>query len=166
MSIIAVKVTPEKIEIASDSIVVRGNTQDKSSNTFSKLIKINDLIIGSSGFAQESSLLSIFCATRRPEQATESAVLNFFSEFVDWKRNKIDDATIVNDYIFVVDKRAFYIESFFVEEIINFSAIGAGSDYALAALHLGHSVSKAVEVACELSVYCEKPIKLYEVFKN
>ena len=39
------------------------------------------------------------------------------------------------------------------------TAIGAGEDYALASLHLGHTAKEAVETACELSVYCERPVK-------
>lgn len=33
-------------------------------------------------------------------------------------------------------------------------AMGAGRDYALAALYLGHDARKAVEVACALDVHC------------
>ena len=42
--------------------------------------------------------------------------------------------------------------------IITYEAIGAGLDYALAALYLGHTVEDSVKTACELSVYCEQPI--------
>lgn len=163
MSIVVVKVLPEKIEIASDSITVRGWTQSRSTNSFSKLVKVNDLIIGSVGTAEEGALLQVFCSTRRPDQATELSIVNFLSEFANWKNTKTGVATITNEYIFIVDKHVFQIHGFFVEEIINFAAIGAGMDFALAALHLGHEAEKAVEVACELSVFCELPTKLYEV---
>lgn len=33
-------------------------------------------------------------------------------------------------------------------------------DFALAALHLGHTAEEAVEVATELSIYCEKPVQV------
>lgn len=33
-------------------------------------------------------------------------------------------------------------------------AMGAGRDYALAALHLGYDARRAVEVACALDIYC------------
>ncbi len=65
-----------------------------------------------------------------------------------------------------MDSHVFEIESFFVQEITDFAAIGAGRDFALAALHLGHDARKAVEVACKLSVYCEVPVKAYEVSKE
>jgi len=166
MSVVVVKVQPNKIEIAADSITVRGWTQSKDSNKFSKLVKINDLFIGSVGFAEESSLLWVFCATRKPESPTEAAVINFFSEFAEWKNKKTGKSSIENDYIVVIDHHVFQVERFFIQEITDFMAIGAGRDFALAAMHLGHDVRKAVEVACELSVYCEAPVKSYEITKD
>lgn len=163
MSVVAVRVTPAKIEIAADSITVRGWTQSKDSNKFSKLVKINDLVLGSVGSAEESSLLWVFAATRKPENATESAVVNFFSEFATWKNGKTGKFALENEYLLVVDHHAFQIEHFFVQQITDFMAIGAGRDFALAALHLGYDTRKAVEVACELSVYCETPVKVFEI---
>ena len=166
MSVVVVKVQLDKIDIAADSITVRGWTQSKDSNKFSKLAKINGLFLGSVGLAEESSLLQVFCATRRPEGPTEAAIVDFFSEFAEWKNKKIGKYTIENDYLLVVDHRVFQIERFFVHEITDFMAIGAGRDFALAALHLGHDVRRAVEVACELSVFCEMPVKAYEICKK
>lgn len=165
MSIVAVKVENGLIQIASDSIVVRHSTQDKSSNNFSKLNKINSLILGSTGSAEEISLFRVFCSTRRPEQTSEMGIISFLSEFATWKGDRTGDAFIQGEHIIIVDNKVFAIEGFFVEEITNFTAIGAGMDYALTALHLGHNVEKAVEVACELSVYCELPVKMYQVCK-
>lgn len=162
MSIVAVKVSTDKIEIASDSITVRGWTQSKDSNKFSKLVKINDIIIGAVGLAEESSLLQIFCSTHKPEDTTESSIVGFFSEFSEWKNKKTSKSTLENDYLLVIGGHVFQIERFFVQEITDFTAIGAGRDFALAALYLEHDVRKAVEVACELSVFCEQPIKVYE----
>ena len=39
-----------------------------------------------------------------------------------------------------------------------FTAMGGGRDYALAAMYLGHSAEKAVQVACELDITCGKGI--------
>lgn len=39
-----------------------------------------------------------------------------------------------------------------------FHAIGSGRDFAIAALHLGHSAREAVEVACKYDVYCGRGI--------
>lgn len=44
-----------------------------------------------------------------------------------------------------------------------FYARGAGRDYALAAMHLGHDARKAVEVACALDVNCGMGIDTLEL---
>lgn len=165
MSVVACRVTKDYIQIASDSIIVRGWTQAKGENGHGKLVQINDLIIGSVGSAQESSLFQLYCTTRKPAAATEAAILEFISDFAEWKRKKTSDFYLLNNYILVVDKKAFCIEKFFVEEIKTFQAIGAGMDFALASMKLGTSVETAVKTACELSAMCEEPIIQFEIKK-
>lgn len=158
MSIVAVKVTDNKIEIASDSILVVGWTQTKSTNTFSKLVRVNGMILGSVGSAKEASLLQLYCSTRKPENITELGILNFISEFSEWKNSKVGDYGISDSHFIIVDSKAFLVEGFFVQEIKDYYAIGAGMDYALSALYLGHNVIDSVKVACELSAFCELPV--------
>jgi ATP-dependent protease HslVU (ClpYQ) peptidase subunit len=163
MSIVCCRVTPYEISIASDSIVVRGYTQGKDKNKFAKLFKVNDLIIGSVGYAEESSLFRIYCSTRQPASISENDILIFISEFAQWKKERTTIYSIENSYIIIFNNKAFHIEGFFVNEILDYEAIGAGMDFALATLYLGHDVEKAVETACELSVFCEKPIIKYTI---
>jgi ATP-dependent protease HslVU (ClpYQ) peptidase subunit len=164
MSIVCCQVYDGKIEIASDSISVRHYTQSKGSNLkHVKLIQINGMTIGSVGAIEESSLFFQYCSTRKPRAATEQDIMMFLAEFSEWKKKLIDNNKIENSYILAIDKKAFVIEGFLVQEISQYEAIGAGMDYALAAMYLGHDVKKAVEVACELSVWCEKPIRFFEV---
>lgn len=54
------------------------------------------------------------------------------------------------------------VESWHVDRITTYMAIGAGMDFALAALYLGKTAKKAVETAIELSIYCEAPILVIE----
>lgn len=165
MSIVCCKVTDQDITIASDSIMVRGWTQEKDRNKFSKLFEVNDLIVGSVGYAEETSLFKIYCSTRKPISANENDILLFISEFSDWKKEKFDKYSIDNQYILIYNKKAFYIQSFLVKKILTYEAIGAGEDFALAVMYLGHNVEKAIETACELSIYCEKPIIQYRIEK-
>jgi 20S proteasome alpha/beta subunit len=37
-------------------------------------------------------------------------------------------------------------------------AIGSGCDFAIAAMHLGATAEEAVELACELDIYCSLPV--------
>lgn len=160
MSIVAVKKLEKGFEIASDSITVRGYTKRKGDYSNSpKLFKSNGLIIGGVGTAEETSLLQIFCGTHKPSAASEYALLEFLSEFADWKKKKTNNYNgVENPYLICFEGRIFSAYDFFIEEILTFEAIGAGMDYALAAMHLGHGVRQAVESAIELCVYCEKPI--------
>lgn len=163
MSIVCCRVTKEYIEIASDSISVRGWTQEKGKDKFSKLCKINELIIGSVGYAEEASLLQMYSKSRKPEAASEDAILIFLGEFVEWKKKRTDKSDLSNSYIIIFEKKAFYISDFFVTEILEYEAIGAGEDFALAALFLNHDTKKATKTACELSIYCEEPIIYFKI---
>lgn len=103
--------------------------------------------------------MRLFAATHKPKTATCDDILTFMSEFSTWKNGRTSNAAIENVYLIGVQGKAFYVRRYHVEEILKFEAIGAGEEYALAALHLGHTPYDAVGVACELSVYCERPIR-------
>lgn len=163
MSVVAVKVTNKKITIGADSIIAFGWTQEK--DKLAKLEEVNGMIIGSVGMAQEGALFRVFCRTRKPRAADVESIVDFMSDFQDWLKNKIDDSTVENGYILVFDKKVFNIEGFYVKEITDYTAIGAGMDFALAALYLGNSVKDSIKAACHLSVYCEEPINIFEVEK-
>lgn len=159
MSVVTCKVYDDKYVISADSITVRGSTQSKGDNHKSvKLKEVNGLVIGGVGKAEETSLLYIFAATTKPAFATEDSLLSFWGEFSSWKNKKIGDASINNNYIIGFGDKVFNIEGWFINEINDYEAIGAGMDYALAALYMGKSSDESVSVACELSIYCEKPI--------
>lgn len=159
MSVVACKIRNDGYDIAADSISVRGYTQTKGENTnLSKLFEINDIVVGTVGTAEEGSLFRLFCATRKPAAANEYAILEFLSEFSEWKDKKTNSLSIENSYLIGFGGKCFAVEQWLVEEILTFQAIGAGMDFALAALHLGHSAKEAVETAIELSVYCEAPV--------
>jgi len=165
MSIVCCKVTDTEIQLASDSIMVRGYTQEKGKDDFAKMFKTNGMIIGGTGYSEEISLFQMYCQTRKPAAPTNYDILLFLSEFCSWKKTKIEIYQIKNSYIILFDGHAFYINNFFVKEIVSYEAIGAGMDFALSALYLGKDVYEAAETACELSVFCEKPIIVFKMSK-
>jgi len=166
MSIVCCRLSEKEIKVAADSIMVHGFTQEKGKDKYSKLCEVNGMIIGSVGLCEESGMIQIFAATRKPAAPTESEILNFIAEFAEWKKKKTEKYTIENDYLIAFDGHIFKANSFFIKEIVEYEAIGAGMDYALAALYLNHDVEKAVEVACELSVFCEKPIRILTMLRK
>ena len=161
MSVVACKIYKDRYEMASDSIIVWGWTQDKGKNLdMVKLIECNDLIIGSSGLSSEIEMMRMFVKNHRPIQEDGESILNFMDEFVNWMKKKTDDDhnSIKNSFIIGMKVKVFQFNCWNVCEVLTHTAIGAGMDYASTALYLGHDVEKAVEVATELSIYCEKPI--------
>ena len=163
MSVVAVKVTDKEIIVGADSIIAYGWTQEK--DKLAKLEEVNGMIIGSVGLAQEGALFRVFCRTRKPRSCDDEAMIDFMSDFQDWMRNKIDATELENDYIFVFEKKAFLINGFYIKEITDYTAIGAGMDFALSALYLNNTVEESVKASCHLSVYCEEPINILKVSK-
>ena len=133
MSVVAVKVTKNKITIGADSILVSGWTQEK--DKLAKLNKVNGMVIGDVGDAQEGALFLLYCKTRKPREASVDAIVEFMSEFQDWMNNKTGESKLSNQYILIIEKKAFMIEGFFIKEVTDYTAIGAGMDFALSALY-------------------------------
>jgi len=170
MSVVVVKNYKDKIVIGSDNISIRGITQSKKE--FSKLQRVSkDIIIGSVGAKAIGALLRQFAKNHRPLVNNCDGILDFLNEFIVWKKKKLDDSKDLSNNAFILcfKGKVYMIEggSFLVDEINTneYEAIGAGMDYSLSALYLGHTVRKAVEVACELTIYCEKPITIFEMKK-
>ena len=163
MSVVAVKVEKDKITIGADSILVSGWTQEK--DKLAKLNEVNGMVVGDVGDAQEGALFLMYCKTRKPSEASVGALVEFMSEFQDWMTKKVGDVKLNNQYVIILDGKAFMMEGFFIKEVTDYTAIGAGMDYSLAALYLGNSVKESIKAACHLSIYCEEPINIMEIKK-
>lgn len=155
MSVVAARVYKDKIVMAADSIVVRGWSK-RTDHDIVKINKINDMIVGSTGYAQELSLMWQYMTTHKPATATEKDVLAFVVEFSRWKRELIGSGSVDNTYLMAYD---------LVYEVSEWSAVGAGEGFANAALYLGSSPRDAVKVACELSCFVAEPIIEYTMQK-
>lgn len=164
MSVVAAKVYKDKIVMAADSIVVRGRSK-RIDNGIVKINKINDMIVGSTGYAQELSLMWQYMTTHKPATATEKDVLDFVIEFSRWKRELIGSYSVDNTYLMAYDGHLFQIENMLVCEVSEWIAIGTGEGFANAALYLGNNPRDAVKVACELSCFVAEPIIEYTMQK-
>ncbi|MGB1252145.1 MAG: hypothetical protein ACPG8W_16115 [Candidatus Promineifilaceae bacterium] len=166
MAVIVAKITEDGFEIAADSITSIGYTQSKGQNvSHSKLFETNNMIIGSAGPAEETSLLRLFAGSHRPARADELGIIEFLSEFSDWKNKKVGKSSISSNLLLGYEGKVFATNYWFVSEVLTFQAYGPGRDFALAAMYLGHSAEKAVETAIELSMTCEGPIQLRKYTK-
>lgn len=164
MGVVAAKVYKDKIVMAADSIVVRGRSK-RIDNGIVKINKINDMIVGSTGYAQELSLMWQYMTTHKPATATEKDVLDFVIEFSRWKRELIGSYSVDNTYLMAYDGHLFQIENMLVCEVSEWIAIGTGEGFANAALYLGNNPRDAVKVACELSCFVAEPIIEYTMQK-
>lgn len=163
MSVVVVRKTDKKIKIAADSIVVAGYTQLEKTLKCSKLFKVNDMIVGGVGSAAENLLLENFCLTHKPNAPTEREILNFFVEFNTYLTD-LGLSKYTNDFLVCFAGKVFHAaQNLFVAEVQDYAAIGAGQDYSLAALYLGHSVKEAVETSCHLCTFVSSPIVEYEM---
>ena len=108
----------------------------------------------------------LYAKNHRPASATERDILDFFMEFAEWKRNRTGNSSLENSYLLAFENKAFHIQHYLVLEVDKYSAIGAGADYALAALYLDKTAPEAVKVACDLSCYVAEPITTYIMEKE
>lgn len=161
MSVVAVKINKNKIELCSDSFV--GGQYEQSKIAFVKSFQINGLTIGGVGTATEISLLKIFSENHTPKTSDEDSVINFFVEFSEWCKKKDVNFRVENDWILIYKNKVFFISGLWVREIKDYCSIGAGKFFSDAVLYLGNSAEEAVNVACELSPWCEKPINKFEL---
>lgn len=164
MSVVAARVYKDKIVIAADSIVVRGWSK-RTDHDIVKINEINGMIVGSTGYAQELSLMWQYMTTHKPATATEKDVLDFVVEFSKWKRDLIGNGSVDNTYLMAYGGHLFQIEDMLVYEVSEYSAIGAGEDFANAVLYMGNNPRDAVKVACELSCFVAEPIIEYSMQK-
>ena len=100
MSVVVCKVSKDKIEMASDSIAVKGWTKiNNAQNKIVKMMKYNDMIIGGCGNSDEISLLFHYMKTHTIENMDEKGVLDFIIEFRRWKNNLTGNNALNNPYI-------------------------------------------------------------------
>ncbi len=166
MSVVAVRKEGSKITIGADSIRISGwGTQEK--DKLAKLFRVSkELIVGTVGDAAIHSLFREFLNNHLPKTNTEYGWTTLIGEFSSYLNDLKNAPKLENSAFIVVNKnKVFFIASYFVREINDYYAIGAGMDYALSALYMGASVKEAIETACHLSIFCEKPANVIEVKK-
>ena len=164
MSVVAVRVGKNKITIGADSILVSGYTQEK--DKLAKLFQNEWMVVGDVGDAQEGALFQIFSKTRKPRESSVEAITEYMFDFFQWNKEKTESNELNNSYIIIFEGKAFLVEGFYVKEVKDYAAIGAGMDIALAALYMGSSVYDSIKTACHLSILCEEPINIIEVETN
>lgn len=160
MTVVAARKTPEAIIFAADTLISDGFSKGTSSDLiFAKLFEQNGMVIGTTGDCFEGTLMELFSRNHKPDSATRLGVIDFLVEFREWTRKKESGYSPKNGFLIAFGNKLFSVfQGLEVYEVQEFDAIGAGKDFAKAALHLGHTPREAVGVACKLSLYCSEPI--------
>lgn len=160
MTVIAAQKTADAIVFAADTLISDGFVRSTSADiVHSKLFEQNGMVIGTTGLCYEGTLMELFTRNHKPVEATRLSVIDFLIEFREWVKKKDGSYTPSNVFLIAYGKKLFCIcGGIEVYEVSQFESIGAGKDFAKAALYLGHSPREAVEVACKLSLHCSEPI--------
>lgn len=161
MSVVAVRVTPSGYHIAADSATVWNWSTTKSDDQ-AKLIHTNNMHVGCSGNADEIGLFQVYCITHRPESPRRSDILSFLAEFGKWRQARVNNGAVSLNYILGLSSCVYYGCGIDASLVTSYAAIGAGMDYALAALYLSKSPKQAVKTAIELNAYCTAPVVKYK----
>lgn len=164
MSVVAVRVEKSGITIGADSIRISGwGTQEK--DKLAKLFQISEeMVLGAVGSCSTSSLFRDFIENHLPKTNTEYGWTSLMKDFADHLSEMKSGPKFEDSGFVVVYKcKAFFLGGYFVREIKDYYALGAGMDYALTALYLGADVSKAIKAACHLSIFCEEPINVIRI---
>src|SRR5258706_6697100 len=128
MSVVAVKIINNEknigFEISSDSIMTRNATQSKNNTSdFVKLYEINDIVVGTAGYEEDSSLMKLFIETTKPSSPTETGLLEFISRFQDWHKKKTDNGSINSTFFIGYEYKIFYIKGCNIKQITKYIAI-------------------------------------------
>lgn len=170
MSVVAIKIYKDRIELGSDSQVssyymYKDDVQKRYG--IGKIVKENDVYLGGVGDLSEISLAKLFLKKTKPGGSREDDILEWLVSFYEYCRSKNGDFRPFNQWIMVFKDRAFLIyPDFSIFSISDYEAIGCGMSEAKPILAIGRDIREAIAMACKLDLYCNKPIKIYSIPKN
>ena len=97
MSVVAARIYDDRIEVAADTICVRGSSKMNSAEKkITKLFRFQDLVVGGVGMSEEISLFQRFMKNHTVKDLNEDGVLDFLIEFKKWKKDLVGDSDIEN----------------------------------------------------------------------
>ena len=159
MSEVAARIYEDRIEIAADSIITRGdNKLNGAENKRPKLFEINGMIVGIVGDGEDISLFRYYLKEHPIEEFDEYGITEFLLDFKKWKKDVYPDDDTLSRFIIGYEGKCYSSDGISAFRIDDYFAIGAGDDHALGALHAGASPQEAVKAACDLCIYACEPI--------
>ena len=100
MSVVAARVYEDRIEVAADTICIRGGDKLKDAEkSHTKLFRYKDLVVGGVGISSEIGLIQRYMKSHIIKEMTEDCIFDFFVEFSKWKNDLTSDKDIENSYL-------------------------------------------------------------------
>lgn len=161
MSVVVATVDRNKITIASDSGCYQGKGIVPTKNlNISKLERVNDMILGGVGLAEENNLFFDYMRTHILDVVDPEHIRMFIKGFQHYKEELGLSPKLENEYILAAKGICYNIQGMLVVEIDSSWAIGAGADYANGALYMHANAVEAVEAAKTLCAYVGGNVKV------
>jgi len=155
MSVVVVRRYENEIVLASDRQITYGKQKTLCD---SKFFQVGDVIVGFTGASYESMLFRNYLSDRLNNDDLD------LEDAYDWNEAIFEFQTVIsskkkdfectNSHILIQNNRIFYSTGSFVQEVMEYMAIGSGSQVALGVLYLGGTPSDAVKAACEYDTGC------------
>lgn len=160
MTVIAARKVDGNIHFAADQQTTAGWRKVGGKEIeLGKLFAVNGMVIGSAGYRSTALMFAHFARNHAPADATEIDVANFVIEFVEWMVKRTPKFEMENTFLIGFNGELFRVyDTFSVFRVPEFASIGSGQDFALAAMHLGHSPKEAAKVAAKLDLHCSGKI--------
>jgi ATP-dependent protease HslVU (ClpYQ) peptidase subunit len=162
VTVIAGKIEEDKIVIGSDGQRTWG-WQAKEVLQDGKLIVLPDIIVGGAGYGSHNNHMAVYLTSHKPQSSEKRDILQFFVEFNQWCDKMIKNFESQNCWLLAYDGRLTSVTYDLSVNYHDYWAVGSGWEYARTALHLGKTVEEAIEVACELTIFCAPPILIHEL---
>ena len=165
MSVVAVKVSDNYIEIASDSLVTEYNSIQKEMLNC-KLYKIADnFVIGGVGYLKDLSLLKMYATDHYPSDNKYKSIFTYMSDYIEYIRKYYSNYSPEHSSYYIIYNGVCYMVDggFDIVEIDDIHSIGSGLEPAYACLLMGSSIKKAIEIASQVNPYCGGEITYYKI---
>ena len=156
MSVVVAKVNDKYISMAADSGCYCGGGIIPAKNmNISKMEKINGMILGGVGLAEENQLFFDYMKTHILDVVDPEHIRAFVKEFIAYKADLGLPNKLENEYLLAAKGKCYNVQGMFVAEVTTSWAIGAGANYANGALYMGATPCVAVEAAIALCAFVD-----------
>ena len=171
MTVIACKVGDDKIFLAADTQVTKGDCAMPGLK-YSKVKRIGELLIAGSGRCDEVGLFNSYIKNNVFPLDTDNipeymaAFYRYRDSFSEWIKPAPDErAESGNHYVVIGRGRVFVIGGLATFELNDGAiyATGSGEEFAMGVMGFGGTVVDAVRIACKYDINCSEPIDYFEI---